>query len=250
MVLLRPPLAVPDRGLTHDGDGAASRVAGCGEEGGDAPREGGRGALTSGWPALAPTGSGWSVVLLWAVVPCRQTGPAAESEGEGQGHGRAAEETRIAQLAAAREGPSPAKELTTAQAEETASLGLGSAAILYARCTPDPGGGGVVRETRRAGERGDARAFEYSLVAPAGSQGLPAPLRRRCPPGRCSGGALVTPRRRLRPEGRGLGPCEQRGRERDGARLPNEPHGLRLGRRGHLLGRGGGRDGEVGRGKR
>merc|ERR1739841_388404 len=70
---------------------------------------------------------------------------------------------RIAQLAAAREGPSPAKELTTAQAEETASLGLGSAAILYARCTPDPGGGGVVRETRRAGERGDARAFEYAL---------------------------------------------------------------------------------------
>ena len=71
-----------------------------------------------------------------------------------------------------------------------------------------------------------------------------------CPPGRCSGGALVTPRRRLRPEGRGLGRGERRGRERDGARLPNEPHGLRLGRRGHLLGRGGGRDGEVGRGKR
>ena len=108
----------------------------------------------------------------------------------------------------------------------------------------------MVRETRRAGERGDARAFEYSLVAPAGSQGPPAPLRRRCPPGRCSGGALVAPRRRLRPEGRGLGRGEQRGRERDGARLPNEPHGLRLGRRGHHLGRGGGRDGEVGRGKR
>ena len=107
----------------------------------------------------------------------------------------------------------------------------------------------MVRETRRAGERGDARAFEYSLVAPAGSQGPPAPLRRRCPPGRCSGGALVTPRRRLRPEGRGLGRGERRGRERDGARLPNEPHGLRLGRRGHLLGRGGGSDGEVGRGK-
>ena len=107
----------------------------------------------------------------------------------------------------------------------------------------------MVRETRRAGERGDARAFEYSLVAPAGSQGPPAPLRRRCPPGRCSGGALVTPWRRLRPEGRGLRRGEQRGRERDGARLPNEPHGLRLGRRGHLLGRGGGRDGEVGRGK-
>ena len=74
MVLLRPPLAVPDRGLTRDGDGAASRVAGCGEEGGDAPREGGRGALTSCWPAPPPTGSGWSVVLLWAVVPYRQTG--------------------------------------------------------------------------------------------------------------------------------------------------------------------------------
>ncbi|EOD29683.1 hypothetical protein EMIHUDRAFT_373591 [Emiliania huxleyi CCMP1516] len=51
-------------GPTRDGDGAASRVAGCGEEGGDAPREGGRGALMSGWPAATPTGSGWSVVLL------------------------------------------------------------------------------------------------------------------------------------------------------------------------------------------
>ena len=108
----------------------------------------------------------------------------------------------------------------------------------------------MVRETRRAGERGDARAFEYALAVPAGSQGPPAPLRRRCLPGRCSGGALVAPRRRLRPEGRGLGRGERRGRERDGARLPNEPHGLRLGRRGHHLGRGGGQDGEVGRGKR
>ena len=108
----------------------------------------------------------------------------------------------------------------------------------------------MVRETRRAGERGDARAFEYALAVPAGLQGPPAPLRRRCLPGRCSGGALVAPRRRLRPEGRGLGRGEQRGRERDGARLPNEPHGLRLGRRGHHLGRGGGQDGEVGRGKR
>jgi len=79
-------------------------------------------------------------------------------------------------------------------------------------------------------------AFEYALAVPAGSQGPPAPLRRRCPPGRCSGGALVTPRRRLRPEGRGRGRGEQRGRERDGARLPNEPHGLRLPRRGHLPG--------------
>ena len=108
------------------------------------------------------------MVLLWAVVPCRQTGPAAESEGEGQGHGCAAEGTRIAQLAAAGEGPSPARELTTAQAEEIASLRLRSAAIFYARCTPGPGGGGVVRETRRAGERGDARAFEDSLAVPAG----------------------------------------------------------------------------------
>ena len=46
----------PGRGLTRDGDGAACRVAGCGEEGGDAPREGGRGALTSGWPARPPRG--------------------------------------------------------------------------------------------------------------------------------------------------------------------------------------------------
>ena len=64
-----------------------------------------------------------------------------QSEGEGQGHGRAAEGTRIAQLAAAREGPSPARELPTARAKETASLELRPAAILYARCTPDPGGG-------------------------------------------------------------------------------------------------------------
>ena len=35
-----------------------------GEEGGDAPREGGRGALTSGWPAPTPTGSGWSMMFL------------------------------------------------------------------------------------------------------------------------------------------------------------------------------------------
>ena len=106
----------------------------------------------------------------------RTKNPAAESEGEGQGYGCAAEGTRIAQLAAAREGPSPAKELPTARAEETASLELRPAAILYARCTPGPGGGGVVRETRRAGERGDARAFEYALAVPAGSLGPPAPL--------------------------------------------------------------------------
>ena len=73
------------------------------------------------------------MVLLWAVVPCRQTGPAAESEGEGQGHGCAAEGTRIAQLAAAREGPSPARELPTAQAEETASLDGAPRPF----CTPD-----------------------------------------------------------------------------------------------------------------
>mmetsp|Transcript_3654 Transcript_3654/g.11770 ORF Transcript_3654/g.11770 Transcript_3654/m.11770 type:complete len:202 (-) Transcript_3654:59-664(-) len=76
-------------------------------------------------------------------------------------------------------GPSPAKELPTARAEETASLGLGSAAILYARCTP----------SRRT--RGDGRLARAASAATE-----------RCPPGRCLGRALVAPRRRLRPEGR------------------------------------------------
>ena len=95
---------------------------------------------------------------VWMVGGAALGGrPVSPDRSCGKGYGCAAEGTRIAQLAAAREGPSPARELPTARAEETASLGLGSAAILYARCTPGPGRGGVVRETRRAGERGDQR---------------------------------------------------------------------------------------------
>ena len=59
-----------------------------------------------------------------------------------------------------------------------------SAPILYApeaRLAREGEGGGVVggvvRGTRRAGEGGDARAFEYALAVTAGSQGPPAPLR-------------------------------------------------------------------------
>ena len=73
-----------------------------------------------------------------------------------------------------------AREGGSAQAQERPSPGMRSAPILYApeaRLAREGEGGGVVRGTRRAGEGGDARAFEYALAVTAGSQGPPAPLR-------------------------------------------------------------------------
>ena len=58
-----PPLAC---GVERRAPPSLEAMSACsGEEGGDAPREGGRGALTPGWPALTPTGSGRSMMLLW-----------------------------------------------------------------------------------------------------------------------------------------------------------------------------------------
>ena len=104
------------------------------------------------------------MVLLWAVVPGRQTGPAAESEGEGQGHGRAAEGKRIAQLA---------QQPERARARPRSYLPLGPKRqrrwgwAPRPFCTPDARltreGEGWSERRGGPGREGDARAFEYAL---------------------------------------------------------------------------------------
>ena len=64
--------------------------------------------------------------------------------------------------------------------------------------------GGPGREGTRAPSKTHSRCRPAWWCRPSEPQGPPAPLRRRCPPGRCLGGALATPRRRLRPEGRNV----------------------------------------------
>mmetsp|Transcript_10318 Transcript_10318/g.30692 ORF Transcript_10318/g.30692 Transcript_10318/m.30692 type:complete len:249 (-) Transcript_10318:395-1141(-) len=122
MVLLRPPLAVPDRGLAGPP-----------------------------WPPRGRDGR-----CCCSRRSSRVARPVLRRSRRvrTQGHGRAAEGTRIAQLAAAREGLSPARELPTARAKETASLEVRPAAILYARCTPSN-----THSWRRPARRGRQRRY-------------------------------------------------------------------------------------------
>jgi len=99
---------------------------------------------------------------------------AAESEGES---GRGASERRRGAHRAA----CSAREGGSAQAQERPSPGMRSAAILYARCTPSN-----THSRCRPARRGRQRRYGGAVHRE----------------GARSGGALVTPRRRLRPEGR------------------------------------------------